>query len=59
MIRLEKIITEAAEQSGRAVIPEINILDNFNISNLPDGKNIFFHTQNENSSDLKNLSKNS
>ncbi len=59
MIRLEKIITEATEQSGRAVIPEINILDNFDISNLPDGKNIFFHTQNENSSDLKNLSKNS
>jgi 16S rRNA U1498 N3-methylase RsmE len=59
MIRLEKIITEAAEQSGRAIIPEINILDNFDISNLPDGKNIFFHTQNENSSDLKNLSKNS
>lgn len=57
MIRLEKIITEAAEQSGRAVVPEINILDNFDISNLPDGKNIFFHTQNENSSDLKSLSK--
>lgn len=57
LIRLEKIITEAAEQSGRAIIPQINILDNFNINNLPEGKNIFFHTQNENSSDLNSISK--
>jgi 16S rRNA (uracil1498-N3)-methyltransferase len=56
-IRLEKIITEAAEQSGRAIIPQINILDTFNINNLPEGKNIFFHTKNENSSDLNNISK--
>lgn len=57
LIRLEKIIIEAAEQSGRAIIPQINILDNFDINKLPDWKNIFFHTQNENSSDLNNISK--
>lgn len=58
-IRLEKIITEAAEQSWRAIIPQINILDNFDINHLPEGKNIFFHTKNENSSDLNSISKKS
>lgn len=57
LIRLEKIITEAAEQSGRAIIPKINISDDFDINNLPDGKNIFFHTQNDNSQDLKSIEK--
>jgi 16S rRNA (uracil1498-N3)-methyltransferase len=57
LIRLEKIITEAAEQSGRAIIPKINISDNFDINNLPDWKNIFFHTKNNNSQDLKSIEK--
>lgn len=57
LIRLEKIITEATEQSGRAIIPKINISDDFDINNLPDGKNIFFHTQNDNSQDLKSIEK--
>jgi 16S rRNA (uracil1498-N3)-methyltransferase len=57
-IRLEKIITEAAEQSGRAIIPKIIISDDFDLNNLPSGKNIFFHTQNQNSHDLKSISKN-
>lgn len=57
LIRLEKIITEAAEQSGRAIIPQINISDVFDINNLPNGKNIFFHTQNNNSQDLKSIEK--
>jgi 16S rRNA (uracil1498-N3)-methyltransferase len=57
-IRLEKIITEAAEQSGRAIIPEIIISDDFDINNLPEGKNIFLHTQNQNSHDLKSIEKN-
>ena len=57
LIRLEKIITEAAEQSGRVIIPKINISDDFDINNLPDGKNIFFHTQNDNSQDLKSIEK--
>jgi 16S rRNA (uracil1498-N3)-methyltransferase len=56
--RLEKIITEAAEQSGRSIIPEIIIADDFDINNLPSGKNIFFHTQNQNSHDLKSIEKN-
>lgn len=55
--RLKKIITEAAEQSWRAIIPEIIISDNFDINNLSDGKNIFFHTQNEKSWDLKSIEK--
>lgn len=55
--RLKKIISEATEQSGRAIIPKINISDDFDINNLPDWKNIFFHTQNENSSDLNSVSK--
>ena len=57
--RLEKIIVEAAEQSGRAIIPEIIISDDFDINNLPAGKNIFFHTKNENSQDLKSIEKQS
>jgi 16S rRNA U1498 N3-methylase RsmE len=57
-IRLEKIITEAAEQSGRAIIPDINIDENFDINHLPEGKNIFFHTKNDNSQDLKSIMKN-
>ena len=56
-IRLEKIIIEAAEQSWRSIVPKINIYDTFDLDNLPDWKNIFFHTQNENSSDLKSISK--
>jgi 16S rRNA (uracil1498-N3)-methyltransferase len=55
--RLKKIITEAAEQSGRSIIPKINISDDFDINNLPDGKNIFFHTQNEKSQSLKSIEK--
>jgi 16S rRNA (uracil1498-N3)-methyltransferase len=58
-VRLEKIITEAAEQSGRAIIPQIIISDDFDINNLPDWKNIFFHTQNENSQDLRSIEKRS
>jgi len=58
-IRLEKIIIEAAEQSGRVIIPQINISDTFDINNLPDGKNLFFHTQNNNSRDLKSIEKKS
>lgn len=59
LIRLKKIITEATEQSGRAIIPQINILDNFDINKLPDWKNIFFHTQNNDSQDLKSIEKKS
>lgn len=55
--RLKKIIIEAAEQSWRAIIPKISILDNFDINNLQDWKNIFFHTQNEKSCDLKSIEK--
>ena len=59
LVRLEKIITEAAEQSGRSIIPQINISDDFDINNLPQGKNIFFHTQNNNSKNLKSIEKKS
>lgn len=57
-LRLEKIITEAAEQSGRAIIPEIIIDESFDINIIPDGKNIFFHTQDEKSQSIKSITKN-
>lgn len=53
--RLKKIIAEAAEQSGRAILPELDIREKFDFHTLPEGKNIFFHTQNEKSSDLKSI----
>ena len=57
--RLEKIIIEAVEQSGRAKIPKLNIQEDFDFNSLPEGKNIFFHTKNQNSSDLNSISKKS
>lgn len=57
--RLEKIIIEAVEQSGRAKIPKLNIQEDLDFNSLPEGKNIFFHTKNHNSSDLNSISKKS
>lgn len=54
-IRLQKIIIEAAEQSGRSKIPELIIQENSVLEKLPEWKNIFFHTQNQNSSSIKQL----
>ncbi|MDD3645857.1 MAG: RsmE family RNA methyltransferase [Candidatus Gracilibacteria bacterium] len=42
--RLEKIIIEAVEQSGRNSIPKLNIIEKLDIKNIS-GENIFFHTQ--------------
>ena len=53
--RLNKIIIEAVEQSGRNYIPELVILDKFDILLLKDDENIFFHTQWEKSLLLKEL----
>lgn len=53
--RLQKIIIEAAEQSGRSQIPEIIIQENSILDNLPNWENIFFHTKNDNSQPIKNI----
>lgn len=52
--RIKKIITEAVEQSGRNKIPDFQILEKIDFENLT-WKNIFFHTKNKNSKNLKDL----
>lgn len=51
--RLKKIIQEAVEQSWRSRIPELIIEDDINIENFKDNENVFFHTEDNNSSSLK------
>lgn len=53
--RLEKIIIEAAEQSGRSRIPELIIEESIELDYLKDNENIFFHTQDDNSIWLKDI----
>jgi 16S rRNA (uracil1498-N3)-methyltransferase len=53
--RLKKIIQEAVEQSWRSRIPELIIEEDINIEYFRDRENIFFHTQDNNSSLLKNI----
>ena len=53
--RLEKIIIEAAEQSGRAKIPELIFEENFDIQNLPKWENVFFHTKNDQSVEINKI----
>lgn len=53
--RLQKIIIEAAEQSGRSHIPEIVIQEESILENIPEGENIFFHTKNHNSQSIKDI----
>lgn len=55
MIRLQKIIVEAVEQSGRSIVPELVILDDINLWDFENSENILFHTKDENSSSLKEL----
>ncbi|PZM85734.1 hypothetical protein DLH72_01555 [Candidatus Gracilibacteria bacterium] len=52
--RIKKIILEAVEQSGRNKIPNFQILEKVDFEKLT-GKNIFFHTKNKNSKNLKDL----
>ncbi len=53
--RLNKIIIEAVEQSCRSRVPELIIEDNISLEDFKDNENILFHTQDENSSSLKEL----
>ncbi len=55
MERLNKIIIEATEQSGRSRVPELIIDDNINLEDFKDNENILFHTKDENSVSLKDL----
>lgn len=53
--RLNKIIVEAIEQSGRNSMPELVILDKYDFSPLKNDQNIIFHTKSEDTVSLKNL----
>ena len=53
--RLNKIIIEAVEQSGRSRIPELIIDDNINIEDFKDNQNLYFHTNLEDSKLLKEV----
>lgn len=53
--RLNKIMIEAIEQSGRNYIPELVILDKFDFSVLKNDENIIFHTFSHESVSLKEL----
>jgi 16S rRNA (uracil1498-N3)-methyltransferase len=53
--RLNKIIIEATEQSGRSRVAELIIEDNINIEDFRENENIIFHTKDENSISLKEL----
>lgn len=53
--RLFKIMIEAVEQSNRNIIPELLIIDKFDLTLLKNDENIFFHTKDDNSILLKNL----
>lgn len=52
--RIKKIILEAVEQSWRNKIPNFQILEKVDFETLT-WKNIFFHTKNKNSKNLKDL----
>ncbi len=53
--RLQKIIIEAVEQSGRSRIPELVIEDDINLELFKDYENLYFHTNSDDSVDLKSL----
>lgn len=53
--RLQKIIIEAVEQSGRSRIPELIIDDNIHLEILCENQNIFFHTDSQKAKFLKNI----
>ncbi len=53
--RLNKIIIEATEQSGRSRVPELIVEDNINLEDFKDNENIIFHTMDDDSFNLKDL----
>lgn len=52
--RFKKIITEAVEQSGRNIIPELHFLEKIDFKNIK-WENIYFHTDKTNAKKLKEL----
>ncbi|MCP4523625.1 MAG: 16S rRNA (uracil(1498)-N(3))-methyltransferase [Candidatus Gracilibacteria bacterium] len=55
IIRLEKIIIEAVEQSGRSIVPQLFFHDHLDFSDFKNQNNVFFHTQNNKSKGLRDL----
>lgn len=55
IVRFQKIIKEASEQSGRNIIPEIYFLDKLDILKIS-WENIFFHTDSENTKKISDIS---
>lgn len=55
IIRLNNIIKEAIEQSWRSFVPELVITDDIALWDFTENENILFHTQDENSSSLKEV----
>gem|GEM_PF-4309630 len=53
--RLESIIVEATEQSGRNIVPELYILDKLDFTLLNKEETLFFHTLDLNSKRLNEL----
>jgi len=53
--RLNKIIIEATEQSGRSKVPELVITDDINLTDLVESENILFHTEDIDSKSLKDI----
>lgn len=53
--RLDKIMREAVEQSGRNTVPNIIFEENLDLDIL-EGANFFLHTKNNNSKNLNNIS---
>jgi len=53
--RLNKIIIEAVEQSGRSRVPELIIEDDIALDDFKDNENILFHTEDDNSVALKDV----
>ncbi len=53
--RLNKIIIEATEQSGRSRVPELIIEEDINLDDFKNNENIVFHTEDDMSVSLKEL----
>jgi len=53
--RLKKIITEAVEQSWRNFVPELNLTPTLSLKERENMYNIFLHTKNNNSINLKDF----
>jgi len=55
IIRLNKIIVEAVEQSWRSIVPELVIMDDISLWDFEGSENILFHTEDESSASIKDI----